>query len=142
MASYWSSGDWRVEQASAVGSPDEVTQIGRSGCLYSAVALRGRSTTEPRVNASLIVVERKSFQFALQVQTIPEEDLIEVLTSHGADEPLDEWVRARHEGDGLEFLDLKDPQVRSRQVEILREAGVHVAASNAHAAELAASLVA
>jgi hypothetical protein len=69
------------------------------------------------VNASLIVVDRKSFQFALQVQTIPEEDLIEVLTSHGADEALDEWMRARHEGNGLEFLDLKDPQVRSPAME-------------------------
>ena len=35
----------------------------------------------------------------------------------------------------------QDPQVWSRQVAILREAGVHVAASNAHAAELAAALV-
>jgi len=35
-----------------------------------------------------------------------------------------------------------DPQVRSRQVALLREAGVLVAPSNAHAAELAASLVA
>ena len=35
-----------------------------------------------------------------------------------------------------------DPQVRSRQVAALREAGVLVAPSNAHAAELAASLVA
>jgi FdrA protein len=34
-----------------------------------------------------------------------------------------------------------DPQVRSRQVALLREAGVLVAPSNAHAAELAASLV-
>jgi len=34
-----------------------------------------------------------------------------------------------------------DPQVRSRQVRRLREAGVLVAPSNAHAAELAASLV-
>jgi FdrA protein len=35
-----------------------------------------------------------------------------------------------------------DPQGWSRQVALLREAGVLVAASNAHAAELAASLVA
>lgn len=35
----------------------------------------------------------------------------------------------------------QDPQVWSRQVAILRQAGVIVAASNAHAAELAASLV-
>jgi FdrA protein len=34
-----------------------------------------------------------------------------------------------------------DPQVRSRQVALLREAGVLVAPSNAHAAELSASLV-
>lgn len=36
----------------------------------------------------------------------------------------------------------QDPQVWSRQVAILREAGVIVAASNAHAAQLAAALVA
>jgi hypothetical protein len=35
----------------------------------------------------------------------------------------------------------QDPQVRSRQVAALREAGVLVAPSNAHAAELAAALV-
>jgi FdrA protein len=35
----------------------------------------------------------------------------------------------------------QDPQVWSRQVSLLREAGVIVAPSNAHAAELAASLV-
>ena len=117
LASYWSSCDWRVEQASAVGSPDEVTQVGHSASVYTAAALRGRSTTEPRVNAPLIVVDGKSFQFALQVQTIPEEDLIKVLTPHSSDEPLDERVRARHEGDGLEFLDLKDPLVRPPAME-------------------------
>jgi FdrA protein len=35
----------------------------------------------------------------------------------------------------------QDPQVWSRQVALLRDAGVVVAASNAHAAELAASMV-
>jgi FdrA protein len=35
----------------------------------------------------------------------------------------------------------QDPQVWSRQVARLREAGVRVAPSNAHAAELAASMV-
>jgi FdrA protein len=35
----------------------------------------------------------------------------------------------------------QDPQVRSRQVARLREAGVRVAPSNAHAAELAAAMV-
>jgi len=35
----------------------------------------------------------------------------------------------------------QDPQVWSRQVALLREAGVLVAASNAHAAEFAAAMV-
>jgi FdrA protein len=35
----------------------------------------------------------------------------------------------------------QDPQVWSRQVALLRDAGVVVAASNAHAAELASSMV-
>jgi len=61
------------------------------------------------MNAALMVVDGKPVQLALQVQTIPEEDLIEVFTPYGPDEPLDERVRARHEGDGLEFLDLQDP---------------------------------
>jgi hypothetical protein len=68
LASYWSSGDWRVEQASAVGSPEEVTQIGRSACVHTA-ALRWRSTTEPRVNAPLIVVDSK---FQLEVARLTE----------------------------------------------------------------------
>ena len=51
------------------------------------------------MNAPLIVVDRKSFQLALQVHTIPEKDLIEVFASHSPDEPLDERVRARYEGD-------------------------------------------
>src|ERR1700716_2810111 len=82
-----------------------------------AVSLEGRPAIQSGVNAALIVVDSKSFQFALQVQTIPEEDLIEALTSHGSNEPLDERVRARHEGDGLEFLDLEDPQVRPPAME-------------------------
>jgi len=35
----------------------------------------------------------------------------------------------------------RDPQVRARQVAILKQAGVVVAASNAQAAELAANIV-
>ena len=64
LANYPSSSDWCVEQAGAVGSPDEVPQIGASGCAHAA-ALRGCSTTERGVNAPLIVVDGISFQFAL-----------------------------------------------------------------------------
>ena len=87
-----------MKQAGPVGSPDEVTQVGVSGCARTA-ALCGRVTTERAMNAPLIVVDGKSFQLPLQVQTIPYKDLIEVLPSHRPDKPLDERVRARNDGD-------------------------------------------
>ena len=88
-----------------------MAQIRGSGCAHTT-ALRGRSTTERGVNAPLVKVDGKSVQLALQVQTIPEEDLIQKLAPHSPDKPLDEGVRARHKGDGLVFLDLQDPEVR------------------------------
>jgi hypothetical protein len=69
------------------------------------------------VNAPLVKVDGKSVQLALQVQTIPEEDLIQNLAPHSPDKPLDEGVwRARHKGDGLVFLDLQDPGLRHQRV--------------------------
>jgi hypothetical protein len=48
----------------------------------------------------------------MEVESIPEEGLVEILAPKGSDQPLDERMRARHEGDGLEFLDFKDSQIR------------------------------
>ena len=49
----------------------------------------------------------------MQVEAVPEEGLVEILAPKGSDQPLDERMRARHEGDGLEFLDVEDSQIRS-----------------------------
>jgi hypothetical protein len=96
LASYRSSGDRRVKQATAIGVPEESMQIGYSGCAYTA-PLRGRLTTESRVDAPLIVVGSKSAQLVLQVNVAPEEDLIKVLPPHGSDEPFNERVRTWNE---------------------------------------------
>jgi FdrA protein len=72
--------------------------------------------------------------------------LVDIVLGYGAHEnPAGVLVRAVKDGKpviaSVTGTD-QDPQVWSRQVAILREAGVVVAACNAHAAELAASLVA
>jgi hypothetical protein len=64
-----------------------VAQIRGSGCAHTT-ALCGRSTTERGVNAPLVKVDGKSVKLALQVQTIPEEDLIQKLAPHGPDKPV------------------------------------------------------
>jgi hypothetical protein len=69
------------------------------------------------MNAPPIVVDGKSFQLPLQVQTIPEEDLIQKLAPHSPDKPLDKGVGTRHKGDGFVFLDLQDPEVCAPEME-------------------------
>jgi len=49
----------------------------------------------------------------MQVETVPKEALVEVLAPKGSDESLDERMRARHERNGLEFLDVENSQIRS-----------------------------
>jgi hypothetical protein len=72
--------------------------------------LEGRPTTQSGVDPSLVIVE--SIQLATKVEAVPEENRVEILAPKGSDEPLDERMRARHEGDGLEFLDIENSQIR------------------------------
>ena len=74
--------------------------------------LEGRPTTQSGVDPPLVVVSGESIQLAMKV-AVPEENLVEILAPKGSDEPLDERMRARHEGDGLEFLDVENSQIRS-----------------------------
>jgi hypothetical protein len=48
----------------------------------------------------------------MKVEAVPEEGVVEILAPKGSDQPLDERMRARHEGDGIEFLDFEDAQIR------------------------------
>jgi hypothetical protein len=80
-------------------SPCEVIEVRQLTCSRAA-SLDGRSATESSVNTSLVVIGGESIQLSTEVETIPEEDLIEILAPKGSDQPLDEWMRARYEGDG------------------------------------------
>ena len=48
----------------------------------------------------------------MKIEAVPEENLVEILAPKGSDEPLDERMRARREGDGLEFLNVENSQIR------------------------------
>jgi hypothetical protein len=49
----------------------------------------------------------------MKIEAVPEEGLVEILAPKRADQPLDERMRARQEGDGLEFIDVENSQIRS-----------------------------
>ncbi|MDB6158845.1 MAG: hypothetical protein JWO04_2551 [Gammaproteobacteria bacterium] len=92
--------------------PSEVLKIRGLACGRVA-SLEGRPTTQSDVDTPLVVVGGESIQLAMEVEAVPEEGLVEILAPKGSDEPLDERMRARHEGDRLEFLDVENSQIRS-----------------------------
>jgi hypothetical protein len=65
-----------------------------------AASLEGRPASQSGVDASLVVVDGEAIQLAMEVEAVPEENLVEILAPKGSDEPLDERMRARH-GCGL-----------------------------------------
>ena len=47
---------------------------------------------ESGVDTSLVEVGGESNQLAMQVETVPDEGLIEILAPKGSDKSLDKWV--------------------------------------------------
>ena len=112
MANSRSRGTGRVEEAGTVRSPSEVIKIRQLTCVFPA-SLQGRSTAESGVNAPLVVIGSELIQLAMQIEAVPEEGVVEILAPKRSDQPLDEWMRARREGDGFEFLDVENSQIRA-----------------------------
>src|SRR3569833_2020458 len=65
------------------------------------------------MHTPLVVVGSVSIQLSLQVETVPEEGLVEIFSPESSDESLDERMRARHERNRLDFLDVENAQIRS-----------------------------
>jgi len=101
-----------MEEAGTVRSPCEVIEVCGLTCGLAA-SLDGRPATESSVNTSLVVIGGEPIQLAMEVDAVPEEGLIEILAPNGSDKALYKWVRARHEGDGLDFLDVENAQIRA-----------------------------
>ena len=45
------------------------------------------------MNATAVVIEAVRLQLALQIERIPKEYAIEILSAEGPDEPFDKWMR-------------------------------------------------
>jgi hypothetical protein len=65
------------------------------------------------MDTPLVVIGGESIQLSTQVETVPEEGLVEILAPKSSDESLDERMRTRHKRDRLQFLDVQNSQIRS-----------------------------
>ena len=69
------------------------------------------------MDARLIVVASESGELALKIESVPEPEVVQILSPDGADQPFDERVRAGHEGYGIDHVNFEYPQVRSPAME-------------------------
>ena len=58
-----------------------------------------------------IEVDPEFIEFALEVDRIPKEDLVEILSPDGADETPDEGMRQRNVWHGFELVDLENSEI-------------------------------
>src|SRR5450755_3336746 len=58
-------------------------------------------------------------QFILQICTRPEQHVIQIFASNGANEPFHERMRQGNVGDGLDFCHLQDAQIGLPLVELI-----------------------
>jgi hypothetical protein len=101
-----------VEKPVAVYLPGELLQMGDSR--WSTAALFGGGFPPERaVDARFIIAGGESIELALKIQTSPEQDVVQVLSANGADQPWVERVRAGHEGYSLDLVNFEYPQDRS-----------------------------
>ena len=63
------------------------------------------------MNAIGVVVGPELSQLPRQIDRVPEEHPVKVLTSDSSDEPFDEGMRNRGVGNRLDLVDLQDSQV-------------------------------
>src|SRR5262245_57594015 len=70
-----------------------------------------RRTIQGPVNSMLVVVIPKGCELAREVDPVPEKRAIQEFTADGADQSLDERVRDRDIGNGLDLRDLEHAQV-------------------------------
>ena len=62
------------------------------------------------MHAILVVIGPESIELPCQVVDIPEEYVVQLLPSDSTDQPFDERMRARDQGQGLDFVDFEHAQ--------------------------------
>ena len=73
--------------------------------------MRRRGAVERAVHAMLVIVDPERRQLPHQVDSIPEEHVIQIFAANGPDQPFDERMRSWHVRNRLDLLDLEYTQV-------------------------------
>ena len=90
--------------------PGELAQIG--DCWRGMAASLGRSAARERpMCARLNVIASELAELAQKIRTVPEHDVVQILSAQGADQPFDERVRAGHKRYGLDLFNFEHSQV-------------------------------
>ena len=69
------------------------------------------AATERLVNAIVVVINSELFQLSLQVDCVPDEHVIEKLSSYRPDQPFYEWMGHGYVRNRLDLFDLEYAQV-------------------------------
>jgi len=73
---------------------------------------RGGLSVERAMDSVAIVIILELLKLSWKISAVPEQNLIQIFALDCSDQPLDEGTGDGHIRDGLDFLHLKDPQVR------------------------------
>jgi hypothetical protein len=71
------------------------------------------------MGAIVVEVAPEIQQFILEICARPEQPVIQIFASNGANEPFHEGMRLGNVGDGLDFCHLQDPQIVLPLVELI-----------------------
>src|SRR4029077_6211021 len=71
------------------------------------------------MGAMVVEVGPEIEQFILEICTRPEQHVIQIFASNGANEPFHEGMRPGNVWDGLDFFHLQDPQIDLSWVELI-----------------------
>src|SRR5260370_35291038 len=71
------------------------------------------------MGAMMVVVVPEIEQFIFQIDSRPEQRVIQTFGSNGANEPFHEGMRQGNVGDSLDFCHLQDPQIGLPWVELI-----------------------
>src|SRR5262245_10169684 len=91
--------------------PPRVAGKESSGGRRLARAFSRSAAVERLVNAMAVVIGSELFQLSLQIDGVPDQQVIEKLPSYRPDQPFHKWMGHGYVGDRFDLFDLEDAQV-------------------------------
>jgi len=71
----------------------------------------GRVSVQRLMNTVLVVVVHERVEFSFKILGIPEEDMVQEFTTNRSDQSLHKGMRTRGIRDGLDLINVQNPQV-------------------------------